>query len=81
MVGVPVRDRGRGGALLSSYRYTVIAWAQVGSMGDVCPLPETSGARTQRQRIDLSSRTGVFGTVGKTNHPAFAATQHREAPS
>jgi hypothetical protein len=50
-------------------------------MGDVCPLPETSGARTQRQRIDLSSRTGVFGTVGKTNHPAFAATQHREAPS
>jgi len=64
-----------------SYRSRVITGTQVGSRGDVCPQPAMSAARIQRHPGDLTGTTGAFGTGSKWNYLAFAATQHREAPS
>jgi hypothetical protein len=66
---------------LMRYRTTVITVTQVGSWGDVCPQPASSGVRVQRHLADLRGTTGAFGIGSKTNDQAFAATQHREAPS
>jgi hypothetical protein len=66
---------------VENYRTRVMTGTQVVSRGDVCPQLATSGARIQQHVFDLyKSRTGVFGAGSRTNHLAFAATQHREAP-
>jgi len=66
---------------VENYRTRVMTGTQVGSRGDVCPEIATSGARIQRHLVDPTGRTGVFGAGSKWNELAFAATQHREAPS
>jgi len=66
---------------VENYRTRVMTGTQVGSRGDVCPQLATSGAQIQRHLVDPKGKTGVFRTGSTSNHLAFAATQHREAPS